>query len=506
MNRAGASIKNAVFGLLSQACILIGQFAVQTVFVRELSIRYLGANGLFTNLMSFLSFAELGIGSAITFSLYKPIAEKDYEQINAVMGLFRKVYQAIGVFILLFGLLLSFFVNRLVRSGQSVPNIQVLFILFLLGTVVSYFFTYTRTLIIANQCGYIDSINQLIFKGVQYVVQILVLIFVKEYEMYLVITIIGNLMANISITRQAYKKFPYLRLSGTDGVKSSILNEMKHNVLGTVSNKIGEIVVFGTDNILISKFIGLVTVGVYSNYTLIVNGLTSVLNQGFNAVISSFGNLGVSSSKEHQKSIFFDYLYVVSLITYVIASTFFSLVQPFVSFWFGKELLFSNWIVLLVVVNFIFTQMRQATLGFISALGLFWPMRYKAIVEATLNLVLSLLFIWKFAMGVPGVLLGTLCSTLLVNVWWEPWVLFRYGFKTQMSRYFSNYCKYLAVVLITQGLIYEYGQVLKVSSLIGFVIWGILLVGLYSGIFILIFFKTKENRYLMKKIIERFRS
>lgn len=506
MNRSKTSMKNAAFGLISQAIILIGQFAVQTVFVKELSVRYLGANGLFTNLISFLSFAELGIGTAITFSLYKPIAENDNAQINAIMVLFKKVYQAIGFFILFFGIILSFFINHLVKSGQSVPQLQVLFILYLLGTVISYFFTYTRTLLIANQMGYVDSMNQLIFKSLQYILQLIVLIVIKAYAAYLIVIIIVNLLSNISITRKAYKKFSYLDLSSKNKVDSKILKDMEHNVLGTISNKVGQIVVFGTDNILISKFIGLTTVGIYSNYTLIINGLTSVLNKGFNAVISSFGSLGVSSSKEHQESIFYSYLYTVSLITYVIASTFFTLVQPFVSFWFGKKLVFVNWIVLIIVINFIFTQIRQATLGFISALGLFWPMRYKAILEALINLLLSLLFIWKFKMGVAGVLIGTLCSTLLVNVWWEPLVLFKYGFNARLSKYFKKYFEYLFVILTTQFLIYKFGDIFNLTSLLGFIIWGIVLFVMYFLIFVLIFFKTDENKYVSKKIMQRIKN
>lgn len=504
MNRSKLSIKNATFGLLSQALILIGQFIVQTIFIKKLSVSYLGANGLFTNLISFLSFAELGIGSAITFSLYKPIAEKNYKKINGIMILFRKIYQTIGIFILITGIGVSFFINSLVKSGQSIPNLQFLFILYLLGTVISYFFTYTRTLLIANQVGYIDSINQLVFKGLQYTIQIFFLIIIAKYSIYLIISIFVNLLSNLSITNQAYKKFPYLTLSGKDKVDPNTLNEMKHNIFGTISNKIGEIVVFGTDNILISKFIGLSTVGIYSNYTLIINGLTSVLNQGFNAVIASLGSLGVYSSKERQESILYDYLYIVSLITYVVSSTFFTLVQPFISFWFGEKIIFANWIVLLIVINFIFTQIRQATLGFISALGLFWPMRYKSLIEALVNLAMSLLFIWKFNMGVSGVLIGTLCSTIFINIWWEPLVLFRYGFKKHPLKYFGKYFKYMFVILITQVFIYKYNYILRASSLLEFVLLGIIFCFLYMVIFVIIFLRTEENLYFFKKIIKKF--
>ncbi|TNK97172.1 hypothetical protein [Fructilactobacillus sanfranciscensis] len=140
MNRKSLSIRNAAYGFLSQGIIIIGQFTLQTIFIKNLSISYLGANGLFTNLISFLSFAELGIGSAITFSLYKPLALSDYQQVNSVMTLFKRVYQTIGLIIILFGSILSFFVNFFVKKGQSVPHLQLLFVLYLLKFRYYYFF------------------------------------------------------------------------------------------------------------------------------------------------------------------------------------------------------------------------------------------------------------------------------------------------------------------------------------------------------------------------------
>lgn len=503
MDRSKLSIKNASFGLISQAVILIGQFILQTVFIRSLSVSYLGANGLFTNLISFLSFAELGIGSAITFSLYKPLSVKDVVQINAIMTLFKKVYQTIGTVILFFGLILTFFIDDLVKKGQSVPHLKMLFVLYLLGTVVSYFFTYTRSLLIANQDGYINSINQLIFKILQYVLQIPILIFTHQYALYLVVIIVMNIVSNIRITQQAYKKFSYLNLNVKTQIDPEVLQRMKHNVTGTISNKIGTIVVFGTDNILISKFIGLTTVGIYSNYTLIINGLTTVLGQGFNAVISSFGNLGVTKSEEYQKDIFFNYLYLVTLVTYTISSTLYVLVQPFISFWFGKNLLLSREIVFFIILNFALTEIRQATLGFISALGLFWPMRYKAIIEAVINLVLSLVLIVHFNLGVEAVLLGTLGSTILVNIWWEPLVLFRYGFHSNLKLYSVKYCIYILVLLLTQIAIFKYSYLIHISNFFTFAIAGIFLCIFFSSLYMAFFFKSKENKYIWKYIIKR---
>lgn len=504
MNRKSLSIRNAAYGFLSQGIIIIGQFTLQTIFIKNLSISYLGANGLFTNLISFLSFAELGIGSAITFSLYKPLALSDYQQVNSVMTLFKRVYQTIGLIIILFGSILSFFVNFFVKKGQSVPHLQLLFVLYLLGAAVSYFFTYTRSLLIANQDGYIDSVNKAVFNIIQVCIQAFFLIFTHQYIFYLIVNIVINLASNISITRLAYKKFEFLNLNEANSVPKPVLKIMKRNVVGTVSNKIGEIVVFGTDNVIISKFLGLTISGIYSNYTLIINGLTSILNQLFNAAISGFGNLGVTQSKKYQEKIFFDYLFIVSLITYVISSTLFTLVQPFIKFWFGSNLTFSKSIVFLFVVNFIFTELRQASLGFVAALGIFWPMRIKSIVEAMLNLLLSLLFILKFDLGVEAVLLGTLGSTLLVNIWWEPFILFKYGFSNNLAKistkYAAKYISYLFVIILTQIFIFKFGDFIKIYNLWVFIIYGVACCSIYAIIFILLFILTNEGQYALNMI------
>lgn len=501
MKRTSLSTKNAIFALVTQFFILIGQFVLQTVFVNTLSARYLGANGLFTNLVSFLSFAELGIGSAITYSLYGPLANNNYDEINAIMTLFKKVYRIIGFTILFSGLILSLFINDFVKSGQSIPNLQGLFILYLLSTVVSYFFTYTRSLIIANQDGYINSTNQALFKLLQIVCQLIVLLLTKSYWLFLIIMIISNLGSNIRITRVAFKKYTYLRLDSKVKVDSGIISRMKQNVVGTVSSKIGEIVVFGTDNVLISKFIGLTMVGIYSNYTLIINGINSVISQGTNALISSFGNLGATEDKKYQKEIFFDYLYLISLVTYVVSATFFTVVRPFITIWFGSNFVLPEMMVLIITINFCLTELRQATLGFVSALGLFWPMRYKSLIEAALNLGLSLFFMLYLKLGLLAVLLGTLLSTILINLWWEPLVLFKIGFNSRVTEYFARFIRYFIVIMVTLLSIYLFGsKLIRITNFFMFLIYSVVMVMLYTLIFICIFYRTNENKYFLRLI------
>ena len=203
ISRKKATVKNAITAFFSQIIKLLGQFLVQSIFIRTLGAKYLGANGLFNNILTFLAFAELGIGVSFSFSLYKPLAEDDEETISAIMTLFRKIYNVIGVVILVLGLIVTIFVPNLVKANSSIEHIRYYFVLYLLSTVVSYFFTYNRSLLIADQLGYIDSQNQLVFSIIKYIFQIFFLLNFDSYTGYLVVLILTNLLSNVAITIKA---------------------------------------------------------------------------------------------------------------------------------------------------------------------------------------------------------------------------------------------------------------------------------------------------------------
>lgn len=452
ISRRKASIKNASTALIAQIVTLLGKFAVQTVFIRTLGTAYLGANGLFTNIITFLSFAELGIGAALSYSFYKPIADSDKKQIIAVTNLYRRVYNTIGWVILVLGLGLSYFVPFLVKSSESISHLRGYFILFLLSSVVSYFFTYNRSLLIANQEGYIDSINQLIFSAIKYAFQIICLITLNSYVGFLVIQIITNLFSNFAITRLAHKKYPFLLTDKKSMPDKHIIKQIKKNVIGTISSKVGSIVVTGTDNILISKFVGLTVVGLYSNYALVVAGVTSLLTQVLSAVIASFGNLGAAEKDNVKKqvSLFNQFVFFNGFTTIFIGLMFYILFQPFISIWLGNSYQLTEVTLILIVINFVLAQFRPA-LFLVNAYGLFWGYRYKSIVEAAVNFFLSFYLVKYTGMGINGVLLGTIVGNIIVNSWWDPMILFRGAFNQGILKFYFQYVYYLLIFAATMG-------------------------------------------------------
>lgn len=503
VSRRKASIKNASTALVSQVLKMFGQFAVQTIFIKTLGATYLGANGLFNNLITFLSFAELGIGMAFSYELYKPLAENDKETISAIMNLYKKVYNSIGLIVLAAGLILSFFIPSLTNSDSNLPNIRIYFILYLLSTVVSYFFTYNRSLIVADQEGYIDSQNQLIFSLLRYGLQIFFLLVFNSYYGYLIVQIVTNLLSNLAITHYAHKRYTFLNEYKTKKADKEIIGDIKKNVVGTIASKIGSIAVNGTDNILISKFIGLAVVGIYSNYSLVLTGIGSILGQVFSAVIASFGNLGATESdnKEKQLDLFDQFVFYNAFLSLFIGLTLFAIFPSFIRVWLGSKYELSKMTLIFIIVNYVIAQFRPA-LYLVNAYGLFWGYRVKSIVEALVNFSLSFVLVKYTSMGINGVLLGTIIGNIVVNSWWDPLILFSGAYKTSIKGFYIKYWLYL---LLFAALLFVENSVM---NLIGYRATGILSFVVFSAIvsfanlviLLLIFSRTSGEKKMFEMI------
>ncbi|MHA5109760.1 hypothetical protein AO499_08715 [Oenococcus oeni] len=455
MSRTKAAYTNSVIATLAQLTNLIFSFVTRFFFIHELGREYLGLNGLFLNILNILSFAELGIGAAITFSLYKPIHDQNHQSILALMKLFRTVYRIIALTILVCGLILLPFLSNFIADknlSTSVGNIYFSFLLALMNTVVSYLLSYKRSFVIAAQLGYLDSVNRLSFNVITQVFQIFFLLTFHNFYIYLFIQLLLTFLSNVRITMIANKRFPYLKdLSKAGRVSKDVVDYLKKNVIGMMSAKFGGVVVNGTDNLILSSFIGLSIVGLYSNYTLFLTGLASVLTQGISAVTSSIGNLGSEAgSLGRQKKIFHQYQYINNLVS-AFGSFGLALFLPdAIALCAGKSYLLSALVTFLIVENFFITQLRQNVINVTNAYGLYWFERYKAVIEALFNLIISLVLVIVFKFGIEGVLLGTIASNIFVNSWWEPMIIFQNKLHGIWRKYTENY---LAMLLLGTSLL-----------------------------------------------------
>ena len=425
-SRTQNSMKNSTVALIGQTVVLLSQFITQTAFVKFLGAQYVGANGLFTNLLTLLSFADLGLGGAITYALYAPLASDDHDVISSVMNLFRKTYHAIGLTIFGGGVIFSFFIRNFINDSSTIPDVQLMFMLFVINSAVSYFFAYLRSLLVANQQGYVDTLNRVGFTAAQCVFQVITLAMFHQYLIFLILQILFTLGSNLSLARKTFKWFPYLRdAKHAKPVPANIVSTIKRNVVGAIASRFGIVVSNGTDNLLLSSFIGLVTVGKYTSYMLIFTSSQNILNQGFSAVVSSIANYSVEKNGRQEETVFFRYLYLVFGVAFVASVSILVLIQSFISLWIGHTYLLPKTTVLGIVIVWFLNIMRYGVQGFITAHGLYWETRWKSALEAIVNLLVSLILISQTHLGVNSVILGTLTATICISLWWEPFVLLK---------------------------------------------------------------------------------
>ena len=491
--RTKNSIKNIAFGIAGQLVSTLLNFVSRTVFIYVLGANYLGVNGLFSNILSMLSLAELGVGSAIIYNMYKPLAENDKEKLKSLMKLYARAYNYIGCIVAIIGLTITPFLDYIIKDKPDIPNLTFIYLLFLLNSVVSYFFVYKSSLIVADQKNYIVTIKYQKYALIQAVAQIIILFVTKNYILYLCIQIICSFTVNLSISRKADELYPFLRENNVELLDDKSKKQIFKHVTAMMSHKVGGVVVNGTDNILISSFVGVFWVGLYSNYVMIIGILNKFIGQVFTAITASIGNLNAEKDIEKSYNVYKKILFVNFWLYGMCTICLWILFKPFIEIWIGNKFLLPSSSVLIIIVNFYLSGMRQTTIAFNTTLGLFWNDRYKPWIEAIINVIASIILLSKF--GIIGVFLGTLISTVTTSLWVDPYILFKHGFNKTLSLYFKSYLKYIIITIIT-GIITSYiTQFIQINGFIGFIIKGLVCVALINIIFLIICFKSKEFKY-----------
>lgn len=434
------AVKNIMISFGTQMILLILKFVVQTLFIVNLGQLYIGTNSLLTNIFTVFSFAELGLGTAIAFNLYRPIAEDNKAKISAYMRFYKHAYEIIGVAVAVAGLAFMPFIQTLIK-GEVVEGLPIIYLLFLLNIVFSYFFTYKRTLLTAFQEEYKNQLNIFWFTVIQMTLQSVILIVFKDFILYLVIQVICTFLSNFVISRLVDKEHPYLKDYQDERITKTEFNVIKRNVLELLGAKIGSIVLSSTDNILISKFIGLAVVGQYANYLLITSSITFVVNKTISSVIASIGNMSIKNAKIDNIRTFYQAYFLNYLAAIVISSGLLTLLTPFIQAWAGKAYVMGFWILLFTVLNYLINQMRQTINAFMFAYGTLQFQGVKSIIEALTNLVLSIILVTQTNFGVAGILLGTLLTNIFINSWFEAFQVFRLGFKHPVKQFLIyNWC------------------------------------------------------------------
>lgn len=495
-SRTKKSIKNLSYAIAGQFFGLLISLIARIIFVQTLGSEYLGVNGLFSNILTVLSLVELGAGTALTYSLYRPIAKNDTEKIKSLMSLYKKLYIIIGCIILLIGLLLIPFYRIFISETPDIPHLDFIFILFVINTASSYFFAYKRIMIICDQNRYIATAYRYALFFFLNLLQILALLLTKNYILFLILQIIFTIAENLLLSKKANTLYPYLTDKNIRKLSKKEINEIKKNTLAMSVHKFGGVVVNSTDNILISKYIGLASVGIYSNYNLIIMALETITAQFFNAISASVGNLNASSTKEKTYSTF-KKVFIINYIIFAISSIcLVILFNDFISFWLGDDYLLPLPVIILIVTCFYLKGIRKSCLTFKETLGIFEQDKYKPIGEAIINLLSSILLAKLF--GISGIFMGTILSTILLPLWIEPYVLYKYGFNHSVRKYLLIIIILSVYTFITGSLIYLILNRIIVNEFIVLLIKTVITVILSIIVALLPFYKT----YYFKELLD----
>ena len=302
--RTDNSIKNVKASLISQIVNIITKFIGRMIFVAVLSSEYLGINGLFTNILTLLSLADMGIDNALTYSMYKPLAEKNEKKLKELTNFYRKIYSSIATLILIVGLFLIPFLPYLIKDMPDISNINLIYILYLINTVISYLCVYKTSVITADQKGYIVTIYTQVFNIISTIATSIVLIITKQFIIYLIVQIMISVFSNIYMSKRAEKLYPCIKNVKGYEITSSEKKEIRSKTYALLFHKIGGVIVCGTDNIIISMLVGLKDVGIYSNYVMVTNAITTITSQATASITASVGNLNVDNNKDHIYEVF----------------------------------------------------------------------------------------------------------------------------------------------------------------------------------------------------------
>lgn len=497
------SIKNIFFGLSGQIISTIMGFVVRTLFIYTLGIEYLGVDGLFTSILLMLSLANLGFDTAMIYSLYKPLADKNIREIQALMHLFQKAYRIIGLVVLVIGLSLLPLLPLLMNGNTDIEHIEWIYLLFLLQSVSSYYFVHKQSIIVADQKNYIINKIHTVFIIISSLVMILLLVWLGNYIIVLSSQVIFRILENVYIAHISNKLYPYLR-GKTDSRLSN--KEKRHffsNLYSLLLYKLSGVVINGTDNIVLAMFVGVASVGMYSNYLLIISTITTLLSYLFHSITASVGNLNVTESPE-KKFFIFKVLTLANFWIYgFCAICLWNLFNPFIEIWLGSKYTFSSFIVFAIVLNFFTAGMQSATTIFRDTTGLFKIGKYRPVYAAIINIVLSVYLVGKI--GIAGVFFGTVISRLCTYFWYDPYVIYKHVFQRSVLGYYSRYIWFSIVVFtcsIIPGAISDmFFDDIRIN------IWftGLLCVIIPNLAFILMYNKSEEFIYLVQIVNRTFK-
>ena len=496
IDRVQNSKRNIIWGFIGRIGTLILPFVLRTVMVYTIGEAYLGLSSLFTSMLSMLSLAELGLGSAMVFYMYKPVAEEKLDEICALLKLYRNLYRIIGTIVLVIGLCFIPFLDKLI-SGSYPENINLvaLYVIYLVDTVVSYgLFSYRQSLLIVYQRSDVLYKIQLLTNTGLYMFQILVLLLFKNYYVFIIFKPIFTLLNNIFILYTTRKLYPEYECKGS--VSKEKIKEIYNKVKALAGHKIGTTVITSADSRRRSAVLGLTMVARYGNYYTIISAVISVMGMVINSILAGVGNGLVVGSIEENYKLFNNLNYGIMWIVSWCSICFMCLFQPFMKIWVGENMLLPMSSVVLFVLYYYSWQCRVCVLLFKDAAGQWNADFWKPYVSAGLNMILNILLVKTI--GFNGVLISTIITMIFVNIPWETHVLFKNVFKRSEKEYYIRQLSFAIKVIFVGSFTYFICQRITCYGIKGFLVKCIMVTIIPNFIFVILALKQSEFDFIKR--------
>ncbi len=453
MNNTSFFIKNSISGFLFKFITLIFPFITRTVIIYNLGSLYLGLNGFFTSLIQILNFAELGISNAIIFELYKPLSENDKFKVNAILFYYKKIYNIIGFVILLLGLIILPFLKNLIY-GEIPANVDIYitFFIFLLNTVLGYFMSsYKHAILYASNKNFLENLIQTIIISITYIMQIIIVMFFKNYYLYVLLIPTSTIVINLVRSQISHKYFPFFYPFGRLIKEEKVI--IKKRFRSLIGHKLGSIMLRYTDNLFISSFLGLALLAVYGNYFFILLTIVGILDIFYSSIGSLVGNNLINKTKKSNNNDFLTLFFIFAPFITLSSIGYFIFINHFINFWINDvNFLLPNTTIFLLSLYLFFWQIRKILLVYKDASGLWDKDFYKPYVSFLLNFTLNFVLISLY--GLDGILLSTVLCITIIEIPWEFYVFFKTLKYFKKSTYLDIFVKNSSTFLLFLLFIY----------------------------------------------------
>lgn len=440
LNKTQNTIQGIIWGLVNKTVALIFPFIIRTILIWELGAEYAGLNSLFTSILQVISLADLGVGSAIVFSMYRAVSEDNKKMLSAYLNYFRRVFFLIGSIIVMIGLLIMPFLKYLIKG--SIPpdiNIYILYMIYLLNTSISYFvFAYRSSILSAYQREADNYKFQTVCSSIMYSVQIIVLLLFENYYIYILFLPIFTFLLNISRYLYIQKKYPDIKCEGL--LPKEQQKEIKDNVFALFLHKVGSVTVNTLDNIVISSFLGLVILSNYNNYYYLISAVTAIVLILFSSLTAGLGNSIITESREKVKRDFYTIFYLNGFLVVVSTVCFFNMYQDFIMLWVGEKYLFNDSTMILFCIYYYIHTIRRTIICYRDAAGMWQDNKLQPIVSSIFNLTLNVVLVQKS--GINGVIASTIISMIFIDIPWETGKLIKNLFNEPVTKYMFRLMHY----------------------------------------------------------------